>query len=161
LETRRLLRFTARIANIGTADFRPFIPKHLWQWHACHMHYHSMEVFAHYDVIDSNGVKVAEGHKASFCLEDNQCANYQEPFFKCANYGDQGISVNCTDTYAYNIDCQWVDITDIDPGFYTFKVVINPEFKVAEQSFENNAAVCKLYYTHQFASLYDCVLMRP
>lgn len=37
LETRRLLRFTARIMNIGTAAFKPFIPKHLWQWHACHM----------------------------------------------------------------------------------------------------------------------------
>ena len=107
-----------------------------------------MEVFAHFDIINSSGVKVAEGHKASFCLEDNQCSNNAEPVYKCANYGDQGISVNCTDTYAYNIDCQWIDITgtiliyeafiylfncssllfnlfyftDIDPGIYTFKV---------------------------------------
>lgn len=37
LETRRLLRFTAKIWNAGTADFRPFLPKHLWEWHMCHM----------------------------------------------------------------------------------------------------------------------------
>ena len=29
-------RFTTAIANIGTADFRPSIPKEAWQWHACH-----------------------------------------------------------------------------------------------------------------------------
>ena len=34
--TRRLLRFTTAISNIGTADFRPFIPKGSWEWYACH-----------------------------------------------------------------------------------------------------------------------------
>lgn len=36
-ETRRLLKFTASVLNAGTADFRPSIPKHLWEWHMCHM----------------------------------------------------------------------------------------------------------------------------
>ena len=47
MESRRLLRFTTSIQNIGDADFRPFIPKTAWEWHACHMHYHSMEVRGH------------------------------------------------------------------------------------------------------------------
>lgn len=37
LETRRLLKFTAKVLNAGTADFRPSIPKHMWEWHMCHM----------------------------------------------------------------------------------------------------------------------------
>lgn len=40
LETRRLLRFTLRALNAGSADFKPFIPKNLWEWHACHMWEH-------------------------------------------------------------------------------------------------------------------------
>ncbi|KAL1137594.1 hypothetical protein AAG570_009292, partial [Ranatra chinensis] len=121
LETRRLLRFTAKITNIGTDQFRPHIPKHLWEFHQCHMHYHSMEVFATFDVL-SGGRRVAEGHKASFCLEDNVCSHGVTPKFACANYGDQGISVNCSDIYKHNIDCQWVDISDLEPGNYLFKV---------------------------------------
>ncbi|KFM62898.1 Lysyl oxidase-like protein, partial [Stegodyphus mimosarum] len=160
-EQRRLLRFTARIGNIGTTDFRPFLPKHAWQWHMCHLHYHSMEVFAHFDIINLQGQKVAEGHKASFCLEDNNCLPGVEKKYACANYGDQGISVGCSDTYLHNIDCQWVDITDLVPGVYNFKVSINPEFKVAELSYDNNAAVCTLFYNAVSARLFNCTLQRP
>ncbi|XP_037912970.1 lysyl oxidase homolog 3B [Hermetia illucens] len=161
LETRRLLKFTVRVMNVGNTDFRPSIPKHLWEWHMCHMHYHSMEVFATYDIFDANNVKVAQGHKASFCLEDNQCLPGIEPRYACANYGDQGISVNCSDIYRYNIDCQWVDITEMDFGDYTLKIAVNPEFKVAEMSFDNNAAICKLTYTQQYARVFDCKMGRP
>lgn len=38
METRRLLKFTATVLNAGNADFRPAIPKHLWEWHMCHMY---------------------------------------------------------------------------------------------------------------------------
>lgn len=49
-----------------------------------------MEVFATFDIINEKGEKVAEGHKASFCLEDNLCREGVEPRYACANYGDQG-----------------------------------------------------------------------
>lgn len=124
-------------------------------------HYHSMEVFATFDIYDGRGVRVAEGHKASFCLEDNQCMAGVEQRFACANFGDQGISVNCSDIYKYTVDCQWVDITDLEPGIYSFKVAINPEFKIGEMSFENNAAVCKFTYGQSFGRVTECVVQRP
>ncbi|XP_065213799.1 lysyl oxidase homolog 2A-like isoform X2 [Planococcus citri] len=161
MQTRRLLRFTAKITNIGNTAFRPFIPKHLWEFHQCHMHYHSMEIFATFDVLDQTGVRVAEGHKASFCLEDNQCTSGASPSFACANYGDQGISVNCSDIYRHHIDCQWVDISELNPGIYTFKVSINPEFKVAEMTFANNVAICTMYYAETFVRIYNCYVQHP
>ena len=53
--------------------------------------------------------------QASFCLEDNDCEGV-EPNYDCENYGDQGITAGCKDIYYYNIDCQWIDITDLDVG---------------------------------------------
>lgn len=49
-----------------------------------------MEVFATFDIYNSTKHRVAEGHKASFCLEDNQCLPDVKPRYACANFGDQG-----------------------------------------------------------------------
>lgn len=50
------------------------------------------QVFAHFDIVDYTGKRVAEGHKASFCLEDRECADGIDPHYDCQNYGDQVIS---------------------------------------------------------------------
>lgn len=90
----------------------------------------TLKVFAHYEVVDHLGQRLIEGHKASFCLEDNDCDHRVDPVYDCENYGDQGITAGCKDIYHANIDCQWIDVTELPTGTYTFKVSINPEYKV-------------------------------
>ncbi|XP_064631016.1 lysyl oxidase homolog 2-like [Lineus longissimus] len=162
LHRRRLLRFSANVFNNGTADFRPAIPKHQWEWHSCHMHYHSMEVFATYDLVDHMGTRVAEGHKASFCLEDSGgCKNGKKRRYSCQHYGDQGISVGCGDLYKHNIDCQWIDVSDVSTGRYTLKVRVNPDNKVPELSYDNNLVTCDLYYQGSYAKATNCKHVKP
>ena len=53
-----------------------------------------MEVFANYDILDYQGNKVADGHKASFCLEDVECMPGASKRYECVGYSDQGTSDN-------------------------------------------------------------------
>ncbi|KAL4000496.1 neurabin [Sarotherodon galilaeus] len=156
LDYRVLLRFPQRVKNQGTADFLPMRPRHEWEWHSCHQHYHSMEAFSNYDLLDvSTGQKVAEGHKASFCLEDTSCDAGVRRRFACTTH-TQGLSPGCYDTYHANIDCQWIDITDVPPGNYILKVTVNPSHLVEESDFSNNEAQCDIRYTGSYVQARNC-----
>lgn len=63
-----------------------------------------MEVFATFNIYNATGHKVAEGHKASFCLEDNQCLPGVEPKYACANFGDQGEKILFSIYFQVNLD---------------------------------------------------------
>uniref|UniRef100_A0A672MFY7 Lysyl oxidase homolog n=1 Tax=Sinocyclocheilus grahami TaxID=75366 RepID=A0A672MFY7_SINGR len=88
-----------------------------------------MHEFCHYDLLDSGTQqRVAEGHKASFCLEDTSCDPGYYRRYACTSH-TQGLSPGCYDTYSADIDCQWIDITDVPPGRYTLKVRNPPQMR--------------------------------
>ncbi|MFT7797363.1 protein-lysine 6-oxidase-like isoform X1 [Arapaima gigas] len=155
-DTRVLLRFPQRVKNQGTADFLPSRPRYAWEWHSCHRHYHSMDQFSHYDLLErSTQRRVAEGHKASFCLEDTSCDPGYYRRYACTAH-TQGLSPGCYDTYNADIDCQWIDITDVKPGNYILKITANPNFQVPESDFSNNVVRCDVQYTGQYATASGC-----
>lgn len=111
-----------------------------------------MDEFSLYELLDAATQKqVAEGHKASFCLEDTSCDSGYYRRYACTSHtqvsthwpgneiywsswisfnpnavSGQGLSPGCYDTYNADIDCQWIDITDVSPGKYILKVWIFP-----------------------------------
>ncbi|NXI44870.1 LYOX oxidase, partial [Galbula dea] len=157
-DNRVLLRFPQRVKNQGTSDFLPSRPRYSWEWHSCHQHYHSMDEFSHYDLLDaSSHRKVAEGHKASFCLEDTSCDYGYYRRYACTAH-TQGLSPGCYDTYNADIDCQWIDITDVKPGNYILKVSVNPSYLVPESDYSNNIVRCDIRYTGHHAYASGCTI---
>lgn len=145
---RTLLRFTTESRNIGEADLVMGDPvdNPLFHIHECHGHYH-FEDFADYRLVGSNGV-VATGHKASFCLRDTYRfgRGKGKARYTCS---DQGIQAGWADVYGPELDCQWIDITDVPPGNYVLEIEVNPEGLLVESDYSNNVAAVAVVITEQ------------
>ncbi|MSR65495.1 MAG: hypothetical protein EXS18_06905 [Verrucomicrobiae bacterium] len=135
---RRLLRLNTENRNIGTTDLVLGNPvgNTNFVFDSCHDHYH-FDGYADYRLVNSNGV-VAAGHKEGFCLEDvnrfDDTAGLNAKY-DCSN---QGIQAGWADVYSQFLDCQWIDITDVEPGTYTLEVEVNPEHRIVESNYSNN-----------------------
>jgi hypothetical protein len=147
-----LLRFSATVLNEGTADItlgdpgcpncsnNPLVtcgnPAFMCSPSEGHGHAHYLN-YATYELLDQNSATVATGHKQGFCLRDNLCATGVSPKFNCEF---QGISAGCSDIYAADLGCQYIDISAVPPGTYTLRVRIDPFNRFAELNEDNNVA---------------------
>jgi len=157
LNLRKLLRFTQKITNIGDADFIAPTHPNEWQYHTCTKEYHSMRVLTSYELLSQTRERartVVSSHKASFCLEDTECANGRKRKYDCKN--EQAISPGCSDIHDAKVDCQWIDLTDVPDGHYILKIEVNPGHLVAERSFANNVLNCDVYIGQRHAWAKNC-----
>lgn len=131
---RKLLRFDAQTPNLGSRDLVMGIPSNhpdLYHFSECHMHYH-FDGYVEYALLDGDD-ELSGGHKQAFCLVDWRSWAWpwlegkedmgDEGYYNCFN---QGISRGWEDVYAADLECQWVDITDVPPGDYTLRIEVNP-----------------------------------
>jgi hypothetical protein len=97
--------------------------------------------FAVYRLLDADENVIAERAQAR-CLSDGKQA-LDGPEVSCSARYDctnQGLSAGWAIEYPSTLDCQWLDITDVESGDYTLEVVVNPGRLFHELSFENNVA---------------------
>jgi PKD repeat protein len=142
---RTLLRFETATPNRGTADLVLGDPSGDPRFHydSCHRHYH-YEGYARYLIYDDSGTQVGTGKKMAYCLLDSeQDSGYTGPGpvrdsaqYSCTN---QGISIGWLDVYHKDLDCQWIDITNLAPGDYYMNIDLNVDHLFEELDYSNNA----------------------
>ncbi len=138
---RKVLRFDTTTPNLGTADLilgPPEATPEFFEWSECHDHYH-YSGYAEFTLRDAGGSVVGSGHKQAFCVRDSEpWVPEQEGQVPRYNCGFQGLTVGWADTYTWNLDCQWVDVTDLPAGDYTLALEVNPGRAFPEKSFDDN-----------------------
>ncbi len=148
--TYRLLRFATQTKNVGSADLvigDPRVVPAEFVFAQCHGHNHYVG-YTEYRLLDAGGRQVTRAFKAGFCIEDTErdpndprAAANAKYFCDPEKGGIQGIQAGWSDVYLANLDCQWVDISQVAPGEYTLEVEVNPlPRRFHEASYDNNVA---------------------
>lgn len=143
---RDIVRFDTEIHNLGQKSYflgSPTQDNDQFTWNNCHNHFH-FENYAEYIIYDAEGQKLPGGFKNGFCVMDLACPTGEQQF----TCDLMGISPGCLDRYWAELECQWIDVTDLPDGMYTLVTRINwknaPDYLGQyEETLENNwAQVC-------------------
>lgn len=123
--TRTVINFDTYIKNIGDLDYyigNPAANPGQFTTNNCHGHAH-YEGYAEYRLYKPNGQMIPIGFKNGFCVLDfDGCPDGGIAKFSCSN---MGITKQCGDIYSAGLDCQWIDITDVDTGNYVMAAKVN------------------------------------
>lgn len=147
--TRTTLDFATKIDNIGNLDYYigdPYNDPSQFSFNNCHGHPH-YEGYAKYALIDTMGNTLPIGSKTGFCVIDLVCPDQDMYKYSCDN---MGISAGCSDIYDVNVGCQFIDITEVDSGYYTLRVEVNWDHSPDklgryERTYDNNFAEVCIY----------------
>lgn len=164
---RELIRFTTHIKNTGDLDYfigAPDTVGNQFVYDQCHNHWHYAG-YAEYLLYDVNNQPLQQGFKNGFCVLDLECSDGGQGKYSC---GYMGITAGCGDIYDAGLDCQWIDITDVDTGLYTLVVRVNwdqspDKLGRYEKTYDNNwGQVCfRLFYDNNgnkdFAIQQTCI----
>lgn len=143
--TRTVINFDTYIKNIGDLDYyigNPSSNPTQFTTNNCHGHAH-YEGYAEYRLYKPNGQMIPIGFKNGFCVLDfDGCPDGGMAKYSCSN---MGISKQCGDIYSAGLDCQWIDITDVDTGNYVMAAKVNWDQSADalghyEKSYTNNWA---------------------
>src|SRR5688572_4259551 len=123
---RRLLQFDASVKNLGgealdIGDIDYYLEgsgsvladHNIFEYSECHEHYH----FSYYGDFQFGSGDAQTGNKQAFCLQstnrysNNEYSPLTHPYGAC-NF--QGIQAGWGDDYGAGIECQWVDVTDVE-----------------------------------------------
>jgi hypothetical protein len=121
--TRDVIRFSTQIENIGELDYfigEPSFDNTQFTWNNCHNHFH-YDGYAEYILFEEDGTEIPIGFKNGFCVIDLGCTTGSAQY----GCGNMGISAGCYDLYWAELECQWVDVTDIADGRYVFVTRVN------------------------------------
>jgi hypothetical protein len=136
---RRLLEYDASIKNASpvaltvgeVTDDSSFVTHNVFKFSSCHEHYH----YTHYGDFRYGSLP---GDKRAFCIEstDRYENNEQTPLTHPYGCYNQGIAAGWGDTYIAGIECNWIDITDLDVPAngitQTLEFKLNPDGFICE-----------------------------
>lgn len=115
---RRLLQFNGTVHNVGAVDLdigavdvsNPL--NALFQYNSCHNHFH----FSDYGDFYFAGGEQNFSSKQAFCVEstDRLSNNEWSPLTHEFTCRFQGVQAGWVDEYHAGLDCQWIDITDVE-----------------------------------------------